>query len=150
MTDNIEAMAKQLEEAGMVGPANSMRLLQSENVCLAAGEEMVRNVLLNIFVSCLQGVADAAIIRQQQFDIRHVARAVKQLSESAEGWRKCIDGVKALVKQLEELRDKADQRSRMLIDNGAEVPEEHRAKSAGYADAYSFCILRLKELTDGL
>lgn len=54
------------------------------------------------------------------------------------------DQLKILIKELTLLREKAEQRSRMLVENGEEVPEEHRAKSAGYADAYAYCVLRLK------
>jgi hypothetical protein len=52
----------------------------------------------------------------------------------------------SVIKTLEELRDKADYRSRMIIDNGREIHETERAKSEGYASAYSFCILLLKQL----
>ena len=66
----------------------------------------------------LRCVSDAAIIKQQYFDIRHVASAIKQLSELAEGWRKGIDKIEVFVKQLVELRDRAASHSRMLVENG--------------------------------
>lgn len=53
-----------------------------------------------------------------------------------------------LKQLLSELRDKADVRSRMLIENGREIPETDRARSEGFACAYSFCIQQLESLTE--
>jgi hypothetical protein len=50
-----------------------------------------------------------------------------------------------LIAELEKLRNLAEYRSNMIIENGIEVPMEHRAKSAGCADTYSYCIMRLRE-----
>ena len=69
MIDNIEAIAKQCEDAGLVGAANTIRLLQDQ-------QDVIRNILLGVYISCIKGVADAAIIKQQHFDIRHVVSAV--------------------------------------------------------------------------
>ena len=48
--------------------------------------------------------------------------------------------------ELVELRDKADMRSRMLVDDGREILEADRMKSEGYASAYSFAIFRIDEV----
>ena len=122
--------------------------LKAENERLKAGEDFVRSLAIGMYTDCIKGLSDAAIIKQQRFDLRHVASAVKQLSETAEGWRKGYDALKLLLEELTNLKDRADQRSRMLVENGQEVPEEHRAKSAGYTDAYSYCILRLKAIVN--
>lgn len=53
-----------------------------------------------------------------------------------------------LIKQLEELRESSYLRSKMFYSNGVQFPDEYRAKSAGYADVYSFCILRLRDIVD--
>jgi hypothetical protein len=50
-----------------------------------------------------------------------------------------------LIAELEKLRNHAEYRSNMIIENGIEVPMEHRAKSAGCADTYSYCIMRLQQ-----
>ena len=52
--DNIEAIAKQCEDAGLVGAANTIRLLQSENIRLSEGEDVVRKVLVETYVSCVK------------------------------------------------------------------------------------------------
>lgn len=53
-----------------------------------------------------------------------------------------------LLTQLRELHLKADIRSRMLFENGREIDDVSRAKSAGYADAYSFCIMQLEKVDE--
>jgi len=50
-----------------------------------------------------------------------------------------------IIKELEYLEERAYLRSRMITEDGVDVPEIHRARSEGYACAYSFCLFRLKE-----
>ncbi len=57
--------------------------------------------------------------------------------------------IQNLINELDHLKTLAEVRSRTIVEDGQEVPDEHRAKSAGYADAYSFCIFRLKEILFG-
>lgn len=57
--------------------------------------------------------------------------------------------VAEIIKELDYLRERADYRSRMLIEDGREIPDVDRAKSAAYADAYAFAIMRLKECAEG-
>jgi hypothetical protein len=126
--------------------------LRAENERLKAGEDFVRKLAVGMYCDCIKGVADAAIITQQHFDVRHVAAAVRQLSELSEGWRKendrLKDSLQQLIKELSHLQEKTDQKSRSLVENGEEVPEEHRAKAAGYAAAYSYCLFSLQTILE--
>lgn len=54
--------------------------------------------------------------------------------------------IQELIEELTELRDKAELRSRELVRDGKEVSDVNRARSEGYASAYSFCIMRLREI----
>jgi hypothetical protein len=56
--------------------------------------------------------------------------------------------VREVIKTLEDLRKSADMRSRNIIVDGREVSDQERAVSAAYADAYSFCILKLREIVE--
>lgn len=122
--------------------------LRAENERLRHGEDFVRKLAVEMYADCIKGLVDAVIIKQQRYDLRHVASAVRQLSETAEGWRKGYDQLKVLVNELTDLKDKAELRAGMIVEDGQDVPEEHRAKSAGYADAYSYCILQLKRVLE--
>lgn len=50
---------------------------------------------------------------------------------------------------VQRLHDAASLRANTIIDNGRTVPEVDRAKSAGYADAYAFCLHILRDIRDG-
>lgn len=54
--------------------------------------------------------------------------------------------IRKFMEELEELKKKAEYRSRLIIDNGQEVPEAHKSKAEGAANAYDYCILRLGQL----
>jgi len=56
--------------------------------------------------------------------------------------------VPELIVQLRELHKKADVRSRMLFENGREISDVDRARSEGYASAYSFCIMQLEKVDE--
>ena len=46
-----------------------------------------------------------------------------------------------VIKELEQLKERAELRSRMIIENGRTISDVERAKSQGHVDAYSFCIV---------
>lgn len=53
-----------------------------------------------------------------------------------------------IIDQLTDLSDKAYLRSQTIIENGQEIPPEHRAKSLGYYGAYTYTIMLLKRFLD--
>jgi len=54
-----------------------------------------------------------------------------------------------VIKQVEDLRDRAAMRADRICDEGRMAPLEDRARSEGYASAYSFCLIHLKDIRDG-
>lgn len=50
-----------------------------------------------------------------------------------------------IIAELDGLKKAAELRSRLLVEDGRVIGEAERAKSAGYADAYGFCLFRLRE-----
>lgn len=56
--------------------------------------------------------------------------------------------IKEIINQLKELRDEAEYRSSLIIENDQEIPIEHKAKSEGYAGGYSYAILLLERFLD--
>jgi hypothetical protein len=53
--------------------------------------------------------------------------------------------ISEIIKLLEELKQRADYRSRIITENGRERTDLERAVSAATADAYAFCIMLLKD-----
>lgn len=51
-----------------------------------------------------------------------------------------------IIREISGLHDSADCRSRMLIENGRTIEESDRKYNEGVCLAYSFCLMRLKEL----
>lgn len=54
--------------------------------------------------------------------------------------------LKKIIDELSALKENAEQNSRYLVKDGREVDDISRARSEGYASAYSFCIMRLRKL----
>jgi len=57
--------------------------------------------------------------------------------------------LRSIIDQLSYLKEKAYLRSKTLINNGQEVPCEHRSRSEGYYSAYAFTIMLLEGFLDG-
>ncbi len=55
----------------------------------------------------------------------------------------------AAIKQVEDLRDRAAMRADRIFEEGRMVPLEERTRSDGFASAYNFCLLILKDIRDG-
>jgi len=60
--------------------------------------------------------------------------------------------LRKLIDELEKLNHQADERSKGLDEEAQygkrELTEEKKARDAGYAGAYTYCILRLRELLE--
>jgi hypothetical protein len=56
-------------------------------VRLVAGEEVARQAFLRIYTTAIAGLADAALIADQQYGMVHVVSVVEQLAEFARGLR---------------------------------------------------------------
>lgn len=54
-----------------------------------------------------------------------------------------IESLRALRNEWQGLHDSSFLRANTIIEDGRVILEEDRAKSAGYASAYSYCIMRL-------
>jgi hypothetical protein len=52
--------------------------------------------------------------------------------------------IQKLIEELSLLKEKAEYNSHKITENGHEYSDADRARSAGIADGYSYCILRLQ------
>lgn len=75
-----------------------------EAACLRAGEDAVRQILVKTYVAAVAGLADAAIIQDQEYSAVHVLAAVEQLAEYARSLRAKLAAVEVFARNLQNPR----------------------------------------------